>query len=316
MSRHKPHLDPATGSPLHPLPPSSAGTVEAALRDAFPHFQDDAPITPETIRAIGKEWHDMVVNWAPVQYKITFSDQDGTERNLEWEAFEDGYGWVIPDSETWEVRDDAQPTPDRELLTEVRTNLADNITLFSHHKAALLRLVDNALAAQPPAAPVEPYIYGGDGRSDAVETDADLPTYQDVRGILPRSSAGTAEPVAFINARLADLAEANAIYGKDQRLDAPNKVARNEREISWLKELRSIILTQPQEAAPPRQAGDEVVNFNGRMVTWAELEAAVQEHKRGPRKRVYDSYHGGWIDAGPADEGSEVSRPHHQEGGK
>jgi hypothetical protein len=49
----------------------------------------------------------------------------------------------------------AQPMPDRELLTEVRTNLADNITLFSHHKAALLRLVDNALAAQPPAAPVE-----------------------------------------------------------------------------------------------------------------------------------------------------------------
>jgi Lar family restriction alleviation protein len=46
-------------------------------------------------------------------------------------------------------------------------------------------------AAQPPAAPVEAYIYGGDGRSDAVETDADLPTYQDVRGILPRSSAVT-----------------------------------------------------------------------------------------------------------------------------
>jgi hypothetical protein len=93
-----------------------------------------------------------------------------------------------------QVRDAAQPTPDRELLTEVRTNLADNITLFSHHKAALLRLVDNALAAQPPAAPVETYIYGGDGRSDAVETDAGLPTYQDVRGILPRSSAGNSEP--------------------------------------------------------------------------------------------------------------------------
>jgi hypothetical protein len=28
MSRHKPHLDPATGSPLHPLPPSSAATEQ------------------------------------------------------------------------------------------------------------------------------------------------------------------------------------------------------------------------------------------------------------------------------------------------
>jgi hypothetical protein len=48
------------------------------------------------------------------------------------------------------------------------------------------------------------------------------------------------EPVAFINRRLEDLAEANAIYGKDQRLDAQSKVERNNREISWLKDLRSI----------------------------------------------------------------------------
>jgi hypothetical protein len=54
------------------------------------------------------------------------------------------------------------------------------------------------------------------------------------------------EAVAFINNRLADLAEANALYGKDQRLSAPDKIARNDREISWLKELRSIILTEPQ----------------------------------------------------------------------
>jgi hypothetical protein len=33
MSRHKPHLDPATGSPLHPLPPSSAGTEQPATRE-------------------------------------------------------------------------------------------------------------------------------------------------------------------------------------------------------------------------------------------------------------------------------------------
>jgi hypothetical protein len=57
---------------------------------------------------------------------------------------------------------------------------------------AAIMILDKA--ARPPAAPVEPYIYGGDGRSDAVETDADLPTCQDVRGILPRSSAASAPP--------------------------------------------------------------------------------------------------------------------------
>jgi hypothetical protein len=49
------------------------------------------------------------------------------------------------------------------------------------------------------------------------------------------------EAVTTINARLEDLAEANALYGKDQRLGAPDKIARNDREISWLKDLRSII---------------------------------------------------------------------------
>lgn len=51
------------------------------------------------------------------------------------------------------------------------------------------------------------------------------------------------EPVAFINARLTDLAEANALYGKDQRLNAPDKIARNDREISWLKDLRSLVVS-------------------------------------------------------------------------
>jgi hypothetical protein len=41
-----------------------------------------------------------------------------------------------------------------------------------------------ALAAQPPAAPVEPFDV-----LSTIEPDADLPTAQDVRGILPRSSA-------------------------------------------------------------------------------------------------------------------------------
>lgn len=64
------------------------------------------------------------------------------------------------------------------------------------------------------------------------------------------SSAGS-EPVEFINRRLADMAEANSLYGKDQRLGAPDKIARNNREISWLKELRSIILIEPQAVSVP-----------------------------------------------------------------
>jgi hypothetical protein len=52
---------------------------------------------------------------------------------------------------------------------------------------------------------------------------------------------GLPEPIAMINRRLEDLAEANAIYGNDQRLSAPDKIARNDREISWLKDLRSTI---------------------------------------------------------------------------
>lgn len=53
-------------------------------------------------------------------------------------------------------------------------------------------------------------------------------------------------PLAFIDARLEDLAEANAIYGKDTRLGAPDKIARNNREISWLKDLRSMISVNQQ----------------------------------------------------------------------
>lgn len=59
----------------------------------------------------------------------------------------------------------------------------------------------------------------------------------------PAPAQALREPVRFIDARLEDLAEANALYGKDQRLGAPDKIARNDREISWLKDLRSLILT-------------------------------------------------------------------------
>jgi len=66
-----------------------------------------------------------------------------------------------------------------------------------------------------------------------------------------KASAGTAsELVAFINSRLADLAEANALYGKDQRLGAPDKIARNDCEILWLKDLRSIIVTVDHAQTP------------------------------------------------------------------
>lgn len=58
------------------------------------------------------------------------------------------------------------------------------------------------------------------------------------------------ELLARLDARLEDLAEANALFGKDHRLGAPDKIARNDREISWLKDLRSmIVLAVAQQAA-------------------------------------------------------------------
>ena len=68
-----------------------------------------------------------------------------------------------------------------------------------------------------------------------------------------RSSPDSA--VAFINRRLEDLAEANALYGKDQRLSAPDKIARNDREISWLKDLRSMLSLDGAARAPERLRG-------------------------------------------------------------
>src|SRR5687768_5014844 len=79
----------------------------------------------------------------------------------------------------------------------------------------------------------------------------------------------TSDPIAFINARLTDLAEANALYGKDQRLNAPDKIARNDREISWLKDLRTVIVMlgvaqrQP-EPFTPAEAWDNLVNKDDR----------------------------------------------------
>lgn len=68
--------------------------------------------------------------------------------------------------------------------------------------------------------------------------------------VAARASDLSVDPIAFINRRLEDLAEANAIYGKDQRLNAPDNIARNDREISWLKDLRSMVAMRH-----PAQAG-------------------------------------------------------------
>jgi hypothetical protein len=67
----------------------------------------------------------------------------------------------------------------------------------------------------------------------------------------------SARAIAIIDRRLEDLAEANALYGKDQRLSVPDKIARNEREISWLKDLRSELVMSGH--APTPEVTDEMI---------------------------------------------------------
>jgi hypothetical protein len=78
-----------------------------ALRKAFPHFQDDRPITPEAVEAIGKEYLEMVMGWAPQADTIDFQDQDGETRSIVYESGEPmgpSGGWCIPDDADWEVQ--------------------------------------------------------------------------------------------------------------------------------------------------------------------------------------------------------------------
>ena len=79
--------------------------IEDALRSAFPHFSNDEPITPEAISKIGAEWTDMVMNWAPFKTEITFSDQDGKNRKIEWLDGDPDVGmfsgYVIPEDANW-----------------------------------------------------------------------------------------------------------------------------------------------------------------------------------------------------------------------
>jgi hypothetical protein len=82
-----------------------------------------------------------------------------------------------------------------------------------------------------------------DGKSDQLISDIVMGCLAEIDA-LPATppSSGNADAVREqINARLEDLATANALYGKDQRLSAPEKIDRNNREISWLKDLRSLI---------------------------------------------------------------------------
>jgi hypothetical protein len=75
--------------------------LEAALRSAFPHFEDDEPITPEAIRRIGHEHVDMIMCWEPQRDEIEFLDHDGKTHKIINEPgdYEVGInsGWVLSD---------------------------------------------------------------------------------------------------------------------------------------------------------------------------------------------------------------------------
>jgi hypothetical protein len=120
--------------------PSSAGTIEAALRDAFPHFQSDEPITPEAIRGIGKEYLDMVMSWEPHKDEIEFADHNGTIRKIVYEPgdYEVGInpGWVLEDDTLDEPQTAASPEISRLIaksdeqttaLDQIMTTAADNL---------------------------------------------------------------------------------------------------------------------------------------------------------------------------------------------
>lgn len=63
-----------------PTPAYHLARLESALRQAFPHFQNDEPITPEAIDAIGREYMALVSD--PGVQEITFVDHDGEEKKV------------------------------------------------------------------------------------------------------------------------------------------------------------------------------------------------------------------------------------------
>lgn len=90
---------------------SSGATLSRALADAFPHFDRDAAnVTPEKIKQLGAEYDTMMVSWAPVPAHLTFFDEGGVERRLDWEDDDNGSGgWCIPAEATWSVLDHEKP---------------------------------------------------------------------------------------------------------------------------------------------------------------------------------------------------------------
>lgn len=143
--------------------------IEAALRDAFPHFQSDEPITAEAIRSIGREFTDMVMGWEPQKNEIEFIDHNGKTHTIINDAgdYEVGInpGWVLADD------------------------------------------------------------------SDLISAPA-------------QGSHPCGEAISHIDVRLADLHEANGVFQSTTR-DRSIEIQRNDREIRWLNDLRSILRLSP-----------------------------------------------------------------------
>lgn len=68
-----------------------------ALRQAFPHFQDDTPVTPEAIIELGREYMALIMDAGP--QRIEFVDHDGNMKAIVYECGDSsvgiGDGWVL-----------------------------------------------------------------------------------------------------------------------------------------------------------------------------------------------------------------------------
>lgn len=93
----------------HTLARWLAPEIFTALASSFPHFEGREGVTVDGIKALGKEYLEMIQGWEPTLTEIVFTDQDGKERKLtyEWGDYWDGIasGWCIAESETWGVFD-------------------------------------------------------------------------------------------------------------------------------------------------------------------------------------------------------------------
>ena len=70
---------------------------------------------------------------------------------------------------------------------------------------------------------------------------AGAPTRHEIENVLYCSGQG----VAYINRRIEDLVGENALYDRDMAWRKP-EIARNNREISCLKDIRSLLLTSAE----------------------------------------------------------------------